>query len=113
MLVRLYWQMTLTHLLCSISSLAPKFAKSDTIKVDRVFSLIASCLTIFNFIQICHFFFVAEDNATGRTEEYNEFRIWLLIELIVFISGILAHMLFLFMRSLSRQKIQISVPGTM
>jgi hypothetical protein len=67
MLVRLYWQMTLTHLLCSFSNIAPRFTKSDTVQIDRVFALIATCLQIFNLIQICHFFFVVEDHASGRT----------------------------------------------
>jgi purine-cytosine permease-like protein len=105
MLVRLYWQMTLTHLLCSLTAIVPKFMKQEKFKFDKVLQLIATCFTIFNFIQICHFFFVAEDNASERTQEYNEFRVWLLVELIVFISGIAAHMLFLLMRSLSKQKV--------
>lgn len=98
--------MIITHLFAAASMFLSQFAPPTWLSAMSITTIIAMGLQVMNIISICNFLFLKFEIATQDTakgakmdKEFYEFEIWLTIELVAFVGGIIAHIIFLLIRS--------------
>jgi hypothetical protein len=73
-----------------------------------VFGVMAMAAQVLNITNICQYLYTEIEPGT-MSPEYNEFANWLKTEVVVFASGLVSNILFLFLRAMAMQRIFLTL----
>lgn len=100
--------MLATHCFCAAILFFSQFAEKESFNLVTVFAVMAMAAQVLNITDICQYLYKEIEPGT-MSPDYVEFINWLKIEVVVFASGLVSNILFLFLRSLVIQRITLNV----
>ena len=105
--------MLATHLFCSSCIFGSQFASENQFIAVQVVMIFAMMCQVMNITSVCSFMFLEAETGFTMTYEYDQYAMWLTVELVVFTGGIIANVIFLFIRAFIIQKITMSQTNLM
>lgn len=89
--------------------LADQYTNNQFFEIVQVISCAAMVLSVCNVTRISEYMIIEAQSGIQMSAEYDKFKFWLETEIVVFAAGLVANIIYLFIRSFVIQKITLKV----
>jgi hypothetical protein len=101
--------MAAVHAFCWLTMMIQQYATERFFEFVQIIQIAAMVSLIFNVTKICEYLILEQSTGIDMSTQYDQFKYWLFIEIIVFASSICSNCIYLLIRSFFIQKITLSV----
>jgi len=101
--------MAAVHAFCWLTMMIQQYATERFFEFVQIIQIAAMVSLIFNVTKICEYLILEQSTGIDMSTQYDQFKYWLFIEIIVFASSICSNCIYLLIRSFFIQKITLSI----
>lgn len=100
---------SVTHVICFAAQFTEQYINERWFELMQVGVCLSMVAQVCNVTLICQFLILEKQFEVDMAPNYDEFRFWLEVEVLVFAAGIASNVIYLFVRSFVQQKITLRV----